>query len=908
MTTVFLLSAIITGRALTALETARVAVQNGVPVILLDGKPVRSRMFYGGPGGSVNSFDCGPDWKRISFVFQPILSVEKQATVHFRFGLEPGVVYLDNIKIEEIINNETSGISPIKQGLNQYYSFEKGQKEFNDAWTQWPVPNKISEVSVKVKDGVGLNGSKGLVLVIRKPAIGQLPDFHIYHKTNLTFNESKKYRISFDAKCEPLSEKAAEIKNNPRRAITSSEKKRRIAVAVYKPGASFTRIDGTGLKMFQNSMSYAKNAGAPFVNFQLVLPWPRKGKSYDFSAVDFIVDQLLRLNPDALLIPRIPMNAPFWWLEENPDHQLVWKGQTSSKAYAVATPSSDLYQQEAGRNLAVLIRHLEEKYSSHFAGYMPCGHNTGEWFYQDTWGPALNGYAKADTNAFRKWLRLKYITEDALRQSWSDPSVSFETADVPSYEYRMKVHLQVFNDVKTDPRGKIILDFNDFLQDMMADTVLHFAKICRECSHEKKLVVFFFGYLYEFARVGNGPAISGHYALSRLLKSPFIDILCSPISYIDRSAGGYAAAMTAGESVLSSGKLWLFEDDTPTHLDKINHDFPGRRDKETTLEKTQQLLLRNTAECSLRNYGSWWMDLFQSGWYCDPDLWKEMKRLEELDHYFLEHPTPFRPETVTFVDEKSLISLPNNQISGPLVYYGRAPFGRHGAPYGACLLDDLLDGKIDAKLNAFIGITRLTKEERIKIRKLTADKVNLWSMDAGYLDAEKGSDPQNFKELTGFTRVMIKNPKADIQITEKGKNFGLTSGWGKDLPAGLAATVTDAAPDEILAVYPDGKPAVVLRKTSQGGCSIFCGVPSLSSELIRAAAKLAGVHLFTEIDCNVYANGPFVVVHGAQDGPIILNTGKSGPVYDVLEKKTIGNGPKITIPLQKGETKIFRYE
>ena len=53
----------------------------------------------------------------------------------------------------------------------------------------------------------------------------------------------------------------------------------------------------------------------------------------------------------------------------------------------------------------------------------------------------------------------------------------------------------------------------------------------------RKLVMFFYGYVFEFGAIANGAGMSGHYALRQVLKSPDIDVLCSPISYFDRGLG-----------------------------------------------------------------------------------------------------------------------------------------------------------------------------------------------------------------------------------------------------------------------------------------------------------------------------------------------------------------------------------
>ena len=118
-----------------------------------------------------------------------------------------------------------------------------------------------------------------------------------------------------------------------------------------------------------------------------------------------------------------------------------------------------------------------------------------------------------------------------------------------------------------DPQAsRQLLDLAEFQQQMMADCVCELARAARQASRGRKLVVFFYGYVFEFGAIRNGPATAGHYALRRVLDCPDIDVLCSPISYFDRGLGQSGPAMTAAESVALAGKLWLYEDDTRTYL------------------------------------------------------------------------------------------------------------------------------------------------------------------------------------------------------------------------------------------------------------------------------------------------------------------------------------------------------
>jgi hypothetical protein len=88
---------------------------------------------------------------------------------------------------------------------------------------------------------------------------------------------------------------------------------------------------------------------------------------------------------------------------------------------------------------------------------------------------------------------------------------------------------------------------------------------------------------------------------------------------------------------------------------------------------------------------------------------------------------------------------------------------------------------------------------------------------------------------------------------------------------------------------------------------LFVGAPGLTPDLLRLAARKAGVHLYTESDCNVYANGPILGLHAAKDGPVTVDTGRRGPVRDALSGDKVGDGPKLTLPLKKGETRVLRY-
>ncbi len=362
--------------------------------------------------------------------------------------------------------------------------------------------------------------------------------------------------------------------------------------------------------------------------------------------------------------------------------------------------------------------------------------------------------------------------------------------------------------------------------------------------------------------------------------------------------------MTAAESVALAGKMWLAEDDTRTYLGSGS--FPGQFDGATNLVDTQTLLRRNLAEEATRNFSTWWMDLGMTGWFNDARMWEEMKSFEAVDRIFLEKPLAYQPEVAAVIDEFSMLETSANAwpVTERIIYQVRRPLARMGAPYGQYLLDDVLKGRVHPKLFVFLNAWQLSEKQRQALRRETRGTCRIWCYAPGY-HAGNQSSLEAMRELTGFRLETVAAPRTWATPTESGKQLGLQTPFGIESAVLPLFAATDVSPEETLATYPDGSAAIALRRLSDGW-SLFVGAPGLSSELLRVAAKKAGVHLYTETDCNVYANGPIVGLHAAQDGPIRLDAGRKSAIYDALSGKLLGNGPEISLPMNRGDTRVLR--
>ena len=206
-------------------------------------------------------------------------------------------------------------------------------------------------------------------------------------------------------------------------------------------------------------------------------------------------------------------------------HQDSTKRNTSStKRISRACCIWILQLQDATEMYGRAIRQAESRwYGNAILGYMPCNLRGPEWVY-----PAKHNcygdYGKPILKYFRKYLREKYQDDlNALQEAWQNPTVTFDTAEIPSLQRRQGQNEHFLNDDCQD-----ILDYNRALQRGNTDAIMAFMDTIQQ-NAPGKLRWLYYGYLMTLNHLYGASSYTGHYDVMRLLESGKVDVMASPV-------------------------------------------------------------------------------------------------------------------------------------------------------------------------------------------------------------------------------------------------------------------------------------------------------------------------------------------------------------------------------------------
>jgi len=841
---------------------------HGSPTLFVNGAPVSPLMFFGHAVANMpTKVSLTTEWKEYCVTFVAPEDNQGRAGMHFRMGGPgQGTVWVDDVRFYPGPKTRDPELNWARQG-----DWEGSKEEIAKDWTLFQADYAGAQAEWDLDGSTCVRGKQSLRVEVKN---GGRDRMHLhFHQTGLSVEKGKKYTYSLWMK---------------------ADKPRTVDFMALRIGEPWTLYGGQN-PHYAQQVQLAKPVGIHLYSFTMPMPWPRPGEKRDFSGVDKAIQLALEEDPEGLFLPRFGMGPPGWWLQEHPEERMLFEdGRTEGWSMA-----SQLWIEEMEEHLRALVRYCEDHYQDHMLGYHPCGQHTGEWFYYRSWEPVLSDFSKAMDHGFSRWCQEKYCDREALRKAWNEGGLEFEEIRVPTAEEQRTTTLGFFRDPSLEAK---VIDFFEYKQVAMERPLERMARVIKEETGGEKLVCLFYGYTFDMHGIPMGPQTSGHLAMGDIVRSPDVDILCSPISYGDRHLGGSGSFMVAVDTVRNAGKLWLNEDDTRTYLTPEEAGF-GRVD---TPQHTLWVHERNFAQLWPRRLACWYMDLPNQGWLNGADIWENIGVMHRYYQTRIQEPSLWHPEVAMIVDEQSpFYTQCSRSLHVPLVCQMRKECFRMGAPFGIYLLSDLVAGRVpESKVYLFSNAFHLDRKQRRVVRKATQGKTALWLYGAGYL--KEDASARNVSRLTGIEMALGSPQPGQVFLSKASSALlaGLPDRMGNDTRLDPLFTVKDKEA-EILGSYGDGSPGLAL-KLRKGGLSLYAGVLQCPAQLLRNLLKASDVHLYLDSDDVVLTDGEFLCVVACDAGRKTLSFPGTVDVFSAFSEELIATAINhLELDLQKGESRTY---
>jgi hypothetical protein len=662
---------------------------------------------------------------------------------------------------------------------------------------------------------------------------------------------------------------------------------------------------------------------------------------WDYSGLDQRIEAVLKADPNAMIMPRVNLGTPRWWVEKYPDElEILDDGSTLYKQpnrnptlpQGRGFPSivSEKWREDTGMALQKLLDHIQKSpYADHIFGYFLAGLDTEEWYHWSSGSDQLMGYSKHMQAAFQKWVKAKYVDLKTLRRAWNSPDITFETVKVPSHQERYDLDQGTFR----DPAQKMnVIDFYVFYNEIVPETIDYFAKITKQTVGGGKMVGAFYGYMYEF----RGDPEYGHNALEKYNQSPYLDFIFVTASYENRRfATGGDYSRSPAYSVQLHHKLWYHDNDVCSFLAKkrwnITEDMADDGSLNNPVHHLKVLGYTDTAQKTIWMYRramgfSLCSGAFESffdlhgGYYDDPELMREVKRLNRLAEVSARYDRTSNSEILVLSDEASCsYTTFRSEMLGTALLGTQHDLIKVGAPADHVLINDLdLLDTTRYKLVIFLNNYNMTDRQRELVDKKLKNngRVLMWCYAPGYFNGAKRSVDM-MKELTGLNIQLAKGDgfiAPRIKLQSAGKEILALQSQGERVigPGNKQCDLMYIEPDQacqVLGVDPvSGKPVLAAKKMD-GWISLYSVTASLPAEIYRQLAKSAGVHIYNDRDDTLYANSGYLTIHANGKGVRTIKFPWPTRIFNaVTEESMAANTDTLTYDFEDGETLMLRWK
>ncbi|HEY3415520.1 MAG TPA: hypothetical protein VGM23_01435 [Armatimonadota bacterium] len=633
--------------------------------------------------------------------------------------------------------------------------------------------------------------------------------------------------------------------------------------------------------------------------------------------VDDFMSSVLAGDPQAYVILQAYPAVPAFWREAHPGE---FEQDAEGRA-GLPSMGSVAYQQAAAEGLATFVRYVEaQPYAGHVLGYnVQMGM---EGFTAAAFANTTADYSPAMREAFRGWLHERYASDAELQTAWGDPTVTRDTATVPSMDEQLTGQMGVFRD---PVQARRVIDYRYCVSDCSARGIACFLRAVKEACEGKKLAGTYGNYLGVMgwsrgfsnyhgteARELNTHATAGNSHWGRTLENSDLDFVIANHDYYYRRPGGGFIPSNLPASLSLHGKLAFIGDDTRSYLH--TDEWYGRA---ASPEATRAMHRRNAAVLATEAGGNDWVEQMLN-WLFDPPILDELGRLNGQLQQAILREDAVDPIAVIIDEEAVHYETPGRDLDWVAIYKQRIfPLAHCGVPVRIYLLSDLLrDDYPRAKCYLFLNAWYADEVRKAAINRLKCNgNVLVWLYGAG-ICSPRGIDAAGMVALTDIA-VTARETRFEQLIPITNWNHPLTASLPADAVSGteyqLSPTFTVTDPEATVLgamLLPPGmqEPALAVKDLGTHR-SVYSAAPALTTDLLRNIARYAGCHVYNEANDVITAGRGILALHAIKPGMRTLHLPQPSRVTELESGELVAEGvSEFEVQVEGASTLLFRVE
>ncbi|MHB9133136.1 MAG: hypothetical protein ACYDBB_18870 [Armatimonadota bacterium] len=665
--------------------------------------------------------------------------------------------------------------------------------------------------------------------------------------------------------------------------------------------------------------------------------WSDDGVYPDCSPDDetYCVDKqaaaLLEMDPDALFFVRFGDMFPKAWHDANPG---LLQTDSDGKTY----PQPSLASTKALEDLRIFLRRLvayceAQPWSDKVFGYMYFPICEGSMLMTCS-GKSFD-CSPVMQDAFKGWVRAHYADEEALRQAWGNPAVTFATVAVPTEEQcqteRAKVQHWIEGNQLQQERDYFLL-----VHELLINWIRTTIRTMREAMADRPVLLGMdmckqpmIGWQIALAFDGTGPAAEFHnkfYAsgtidMGEILDEPGLDMLITPADYTARTVGYGWEPEGIADSLHLRGKAILTENDC-RNFGHVEDQTQGAFRNPAEVRAGQ---LRNAAWSLTRGHMDYWM-IAGGEYFKHPQVQEHgtqvvtplLDAAPHWPHRETEHAVAMIIDDASPRYEDGTCGYQNLAMLWQRVI----GLAHCGIPYRVYLFSDLLKENMpDYRCYLFPNMFQLD-EERMDLlqRKVFRDgRMAIFGPASGITDGATLS-AEWASRLLGVEmelvrkhsprRVIIQGPHPIAQALPASMIYGDSQPYGPILIPGENAVEQAGAKTLGWATtfWGINRPGLFVKDHGTHKIAWSAAVP-LPANLLRELARYGGCHIWCEEDDVILASDTVAAVHSVKAGPRTLKFPSPRPVWDLLSGERLGEAMReLTIEITPPETRLFYFE